>query len=123
MRKLLKLAIVGCVLAVHSLAAWGDDRVQPARPGKLVVGTKHSPPFAIKNPDGEWTGISIELWRHLADYFSRPAANEQRRLEPRKDWPRGSPCTKPQVGIDGAPGDPVIIEIDCLPVIRVRRAA
>jgi hypothetical protein len=44
-------------------------------------------------------------------------------------WPRGSPCAKPQVGIDGNPGDPVFIEIDCLegrrhlPIIRVRRAA
>lgn len=33
----------------------------------LVVGTKHSPPFAFKNPDGQWTGISIELWKHLTD--------------------------------------------------------
>lgn len=32
----------------------------------LKVGTKHSPPFSIKNPDGSWTGISIELWKHLA---------------------------------------------------------
>ena len=33
----------------------------------LKVGTKQSPPFAIKNPDGTWMGISIELWDHLAD--------------------------------------------------------
>lgn len=33
----------------------------------LVVGTKIVPPFAMKNSDGVWTGISIELWRHLAD--------------------------------------------------------
>ncbi len=38
-----------------------DDKVV------LQVGTKQSPPFAIKNPDGSWTGISIELWDHLAD--------------------------------------------------------
>ena len=62
-------------------------------------------------------------------YFSRPPANEQSRIEPRKDWPRGSPCAKPQVDIDGKPGDPVIIEIDCLegrrhlPIIRAQRAA
>ena len=57
-------------------------------------------------------------------YYSREPANEQLRIEPRKDWPRGSPCAKPQVDVDGKPGDPVIIEIDChegrryLPVIR-----
>ena len=31
-----------------------------------MIGTKPSPPFAIKSPDGEWTGISIELWKQLA---------------------------------------------------------
>ena len=67
MGKLSKLAVIGCVLTVQSLAAWGDDREQPDTTSKLVVGTKHSPPFAIKNPDGKWTGISIELWRHLTD--------------------------------------------------------
>jgi len=31
-----------------------------------VVGTKEAPPFAIKGPDGGWTGLSIELWRTIA---------------------------------------------------------
>ncbi|QDU80524.1 putative ABC transporter extracellular-binding protein YckB precursor [Polystyrenella longa] len=43
----------------ETLTANGDREI-------LQVGTKQSPPFAIKNPDGSWTGISIELWRHLA---------------------------------------------------------
>jgi polar amino acid transport system substrate-binding protein len=34
---------------------------------ELVVGTKEAPPFAIKNENGEWGGISIELWRRVAD--------------------------------------------------------
>ena len=62
-----RLAVVGCVLVVQSLSAWGDDRDKSHASRKLVVGTKHSPPFAVKNPDGHWTGISVELWRHLAD--------------------------------------------------------
>ncbi len=62
-------------------------------------------------------------------YFSREPANEQPRIEPRKHWPRGSPCAKPPVASDGKPGDPVIIDIDChegrrhLPIIRARHAA
>jgi transposase InsO family protein len=62
-------------------------------------------------------------------YHSRPAANEQPRLEPRTRWPRGSPCAAPQVDIEGDPGDPIVLEIDCLegrhhlPIIRARRAA
>jgi ABC-type amino acid transport substrate-binding protein len=34
---------------------------------ELVVATKEAPPFAIKNDKGEWSGISIELWRKLAE--------------------------------------------------------
>lgn len=39
-----------------------------AAPNKeLVVATKEAPPFAMKQPDGNWNGISIELWRRIAD--------------------------------------------------------
>ena len=62
-------------------------------------------------------------------YHSRPPTNEQSRIEPRRDWPRKSPCAKPQVDVDRRAGDSVIIEIDChegrshLPIISARRAA
>ena len=62
-------------------------------------------------------------------YFSRPPANQQPRLEPRERWPRGSPCARPQVDIDGEPGDPMFVEIDFLqgrrhlPILRAHRAA
>jgi ABC-type amino acid transport substrate-binding protein len=32
----------------------------------LIVGTKEVPPFAMKNSEGTWTGISIDLWRQIA---------------------------------------------------------
>ena len=34
---------------------------------ELVVGTKEAPPFAMKSADGNWSGISIDLWRRIAD--------------------------------------------------------
>jgi ABC-type amino acid transport substrate-binding protein len=34
---------------------------------ELVVGTKEAAPFAMKGPDGNWIGISIDLWRKIAD--------------------------------------------------------
>jgi polar amino acid transport system substrate-binding protein len=34
---------------------------------ELVVGTKETPPFAMKDSDGNWSGISIDLWRRIAD--------------------------------------------------------
>jgi ABC-type amino acid transport substrate-binding protein len=38
----------------------------PASGKTLIVGTKDTPPFAMKSADGKWTGISIELWRQIA---------------------------------------------------------
>ena len=33
----------------------------------LVIGTKDAPPFAMKDDRGEWTGLSIELWKYIAE--------------------------------------------------------
>lgn len=33
---------------------------------RLIVGTKVTPPFAMKAGDGIWYGISIDLWREIA---------------------------------------------------------
>ena len=34
---------------------------------KLIVGTKEALPFAMKTINGDWEGISIDLWRQIAD--------------------------------------------------------
>lgn len=36
-------------------------------PETLSVGVYHAPPFMIKSEQGMWDGISIDLWRHVAD--------------------------------------------------------
>ncbi len=33
----------------------------------LVIGTKVAPPFVVKNDQGEFEGISIEMWSHMAE--------------------------------------------------------
>ncbi|MBS0641791.1 MAG: transporter substrate-binding domain-containing protein [Acetobacteraceae bacterium] len=39
----------------------------PATPPRnIVVATKLAPPFVMKDDDGNWVGISIELWQHIA---------------------------------------------------------
>jgi ABC-type amino acid transport substrate-binding protein len=58
MRALLCLSIL-VVLAGPAVA---DD--PPA--GKLVVGTIPVAPFIIKNSDGSWGGISMDLWKEVA---------------------------------------------------------
>ncbi len=44
----------------------GTADAQESTPAKLVVGTRHVPPFAIKQEDGQWSGLSIELWESIA---------------------------------------------------------
>jgi len=52
-------------LTVSSVAQEAGESIVAQR--VLRVGTKQSPPFAIKNADGSWSGISIELWKNLTD--------------------------------------------------------
>jgi polar amino acid transport system substrate-binding protein len=35
-------------------------------PRKLIVGIYSAPPFNIRQADGSWTGISVDLWREVA---------------------------------------------------------
>jgi polar amino acid transport system substrate-binding protein len=34
---------------------------------QLIIGTKDAPPFAMQSPDGKWRGVSVALWKHVAD--------------------------------------------------------
>ena len=34
---------------------------------QMLVATHEAPPFAIRDPDGKWHGIAIDLWRQIAD--------------------------------------------------------
>ncbi|KQV66376.1 amino acid ABC transporter substrate-binding protein [Rhizobium sp. Root1220] len=44
-----------------------DEASRGAFPDReLAIGTKQAPPFAMKDVDGNWTGISIDLWREIA---------------------------------------------------------
>ena len=37
-----------------------------ASPAKLVVGTMRVPPFVLRSDDGQWSGLSIDLWKQIA---------------------------------------------------------
>jgi len=49
----------------------GISQAQPLNPPisdkELIVATKEAPPFVIKGADGTLRGISIDLWRRIAD--------------------------------------------------------
>jgi polar amino acid transport system substrate-binding protein len=37
-----------------------------AKPSKIVVGTMRVPPFVVRSDDGQWSGLSIDLWWQIA---------------------------------------------------------
>ncbi len=55
---------IGPSSAVDAQAVAGQPAL--SRDRELVIGTKEAPPFAMKASDGTWSGISIDLWRHMA---------------------------------------------------------
>jgi polar amino acid transport system substrate-binding protein len=58
------VALAAALVLVHARAAQ-TPVLSEAR--ELVVGTKVTPPFAMKAQDGTWQGISIDLWRRVAN--------------------------------------------------------
>lgn len=39
----------------------------PDVPKELVIGTLSAPPFAMKDSGGHWDGLSVDLWRRVAE--------------------------------------------------------
>ena len=65
----LRVGILGALLAGPFCAiAAAPDAPVPDR--ELVLGLRVAPPFVMRTQDGIWTGISVELWRRLAEQLS-----------------------------------------------------
>ena len=54
---------------------------QDTPPAKLIVETRHAPPFAVQGPSGKWSGISINLWRDIATDLNLDYAFEEADLQ------------------------------------------
>ncbi len=57
------------VMACFALATVAPSRAQgagTAAPGKIVVGTMRVPPFVLRGDDGQWNGLSVQLWKQIA---------------------------------------------------------
>jgi len=55
------------LLCCRGLLAQPVRAVNATEPGKILkIGTTFAPPFAMKRADGQWTGLSIDLWRSVA---------------------------------------------------------
>jgi ABC-type amino acid transport substrate-binding protein len=64
------VALLVVTLALPVRVAWAQAAA-PETPAlnEIVVGTKEAPPFAMRSPEGAWTGVSIELWNKIAEKF------------------------------------------------------
>jgi len=60
MKKLLVFLAILLASASAAVAQSPDENV-------LRIGTKEAPPFAMKQKDGSWHGMSIELWQGIAE--------------------------------------------------------
>ena len=58
--------LIGFSILMLLMGAGADAQQQPLPQRVLLVGTKEAPPFSMKQPDGNWTGISIDLWQQIA---------------------------------------------------------
>ncbi len=81
-------ALLGAFTLLLALApAWLTPlAAQAPQPGPLLVGTRDVPPFAMPTADGQWQGISVDLWREIAesldrDYEIRPMESVEEILE------------------------------------------
>ena len=70
---MLRIFVIGCALLL--CAATMPDNPLASAPSatfvppdrEIIVATKQAPPFAMKGGDGNWQGISIDLWRRIAE--------------------------------------------------------
>ena len=58
-----RTACLGLVLGWST----GTSASQETLQRMLIVGTKEAAPFSFKDSDGRWRGISIDLWRSIAE--------------------------------------------------------
>jgi polar amino acid transport system substrate-binding protein len=59
--------LVALSLLLFLLPAPADGQTDVgASPTKLVVGTMRVPPFVLRSDDGQWSGLSIDLWKQVA---------------------------------------------------------
>ena len=63
--------LAGVMTLLMILAAVCTEAQGQTQAGRtLIVGTKEVPPFAMKNSEGTWTGVSIDLWQQIASELS-----------------------------------------------------
>lgn len=66
------LVLLFAFLFSPTLFAQGEPEPSPTAMPKLKVGVFDRPPLAIKEEDGHWTGLGVELWEKIARSLNIP---------------------------------------------------
>lgn len=66
-----RLALLLLMLPTLAFAQSAEGPVDSPMNEPVKVGITEVPPFVIKSESGEWEGISIDLWRQVADNLGR----------------------------------------------------
>ena len=64
--------LAGLAAAVSLGAAPVPTPPKPTPLPELVVGVYEAPPWAMKNDQGEWHGLTVDLWKELAQDMGQP---------------------------------------------------
>jgi polar amino acid transport system substrate-binding protein len=67
-RRMLLIMLALWIPTTTSLAQAPESKL----PTKIVVGTMRVPPFVVRSDDGQWNGLSIELWKAIAAELKVP---------------------------------------------------
>jgi ABC-type amino acid transport substrate-binding protein len=76
-----KRTLAVAVAALLTLLVFTEVAHAQEPSGVLKVGTKEAPPFSLRDADGRWTGIAIELFREIAGELGKTVRFEERTLE------------------------------------------
>lgn len=60
---LLTFSLLASLLSLHAQEVQEQDTLSEP----FIVGLSENPPFAMKSEEGLWDGLSVDLWRQLAD--------------------------------------------------------
>ena len=64
--KITSALVIGFSLLITVMSTDVGGQQSSAASQPLIVGTKEAPPFSMKTSDGQWTGLSIDLWQQIA---------------------------------------------------------
>jgi ABC-type amino acid transport substrate-binding protein len=85
MRESILAPVLVTALIFNTVPVVAQEAAPPADPAPeadvLVIGTKVAPPFAIRQEDGSWRGIAIELWDEVAEQLGYDYRLQEATLE------------------------------------------